>query len=252
MSVPTMRRVRATILPGAEEFWRALSMENPDSISYRWTHPVTPVRFVQMQKVAAEIADKRRHNLPLIPEPKFIRTDTEPNNRSRQRVFTNGVRRSLNALFGLAELLELRKRLVGGISALLLRRVDELIEMPAIENGDAIFAAAILLADVARIRPYADHIALFLAAARSMGSLMYASRTLVGSSSMVVIVIRILILVVGRENIGIFLRRFAGATNRRQEPKQTESRAGTLLTQAWVRHTSGHSTSPHRRLFNRA
>ena len=65
-------------LAGAEEFWRALSMENPDSIRIAVTHPVTPVRFVQMQKVAAEIADKRRHNLPLMPEPKFIQADTEP------------------------------------------------------------------------------------------------------------------------------------------------------------------------------
>jgi hypothetical protein len=31
-----------------------------------------------MQKVAAEIADKRRHNLPLMPELKFIQADTEP------------------------------------------------------------------------------------------------------------------------------------------------------------------------------
>jgi predicted Zn-dependent protease len=65
-------------LAGTEEFWRALSMENPDSIRIAVTHPVTPVRFVQMQKVAAEIADKRRHNLPLMPELKFIQADTEP------------------------------------------------------------------------------------------------------------------------------------------------------------------------------
>ena len=31
-----------------------------------------------MQKVAAEIADKRRQNLPLMPELKFIQADTEP------------------------------------------------------------------------------------------------------------------------------------------------------------------------------
>jgi hypothetical protein len=53
-------------------------MENPDSIRIAVTHPLTPVRFVQMQKVAAEIADKRRHNLPLMPELKFIQADTEP------------------------------------------------------------------------------------------------------------------------------------------------------------------------------
>jgi predicted Zn-dependent protease len=64
-------------LAGTEEFWRALSMETPDSIRIAVTHPVTPVRFVQMQQVAAEIADKRRHNLPLMPELKFIQADTE-------------------------------------------------------------------------------------------------------------------------------------------------------------------------------
>jgi Zn-dependent protease with chaperone function len=64
-------------LAGTEEFWRALSMESSDSIRIAATHPVTPVRFVQMQKVAAEIADKQRHNLPLIPELKFIQADTE-------------------------------------------------------------------------------------------------------------------------------------------------------------------------------
>ena len=65
-------------LAGTEEFWRALSMETPDSIRIAVTHPVTPVRFVQMEKVAAEIADKRRRNLPLMPELKFIQADTEP------------------------------------------------------------------------------------------------------------------------------------------------------------------------------
>src|SRR4051812_18979696 len=31
----------------------------------------TPTRFVQMREVAAEIADKRRRHLPLVPELKF-------------------------------------------------------------------------------------------------------------------------------------------------------------------------------------
>jgi Zn-dependent protease with chaperone function len=65
-------------LAGTEEFWRALSMENPDSIRIAVTHPITPVRFVQMQKVAAEIAGKQRHNLPLNPELTYIQADTEP------------------------------------------------------------------------------------------------------------------------------------------------------------------------------
>jgi hypothetical protein len=53
-------------------------MEDPDSIRIAVTHPVTPVRFVQMQKVAAEIADKQRRNEPLIPELKAIQVDSEP------------------------------------------------------------------------------------------------------------------------------------------------------------------------------
>jgi len=34
------------------------------------------VRFVQMQKVVAEIADKRRRNEPLIPELKTLQAET--------------------------------------------------------------------------------------------------------------------------------------------------------------------------------
>ena len=59
-------------LAGAEEVWRAMSLELPDSIRITTTHPVTPVRFVQMQKAAAEIADKQRRNIPLVPELKTI------------------------------------------------------------------------------------------------------------------------------------------------------------------------------------
>jgi len=65
-------------LAGTEEFWRALSLENPDSIRIAVTHPVTPVCFVQMQKVAAEIADKQRRNLPLNPELTYMQADAEP------------------------------------------------------------------------------------------------------------------------------------------------------------------------------
>jgi predicted ATPase with chaperone activity len=45
--------------------------------------------------------------------------------------------------------LELRKRFIDGVSALLLRRIDELVEMTTIENTDAIFAAGVLLVGVA-------------------------------------------------------------------------------------------------------
>lgn len=48
--------------------WRALSLEAPNAITTSTTHPITPVRLVQMQKVAEEIADKRRRKLPLEPD----------------------------------------------------------------------------------------------------------------------------------------------------------------------------------------
>ena len=47
-------------LTGAEKFRTTFSLESPDAIRIAKTYPVTPVRFVQMQKVAAEIADKQR------------------------------------------------------------------------------------------------------------------------------------------------------------------------------------------------
>ena len=65
-------------LAGAEEFWRALSLENPDTLRIAADHPVTPVRFVQMQKATAEIADKRRRGLPLDPELNSMETGAEP------------------------------------------------------------------------------------------------------------------------------------------------------------------------------
>jgi len=57
-------------IAGAENVWRALALESPDSIRLGKTHPATPVRFVQMQKTIAEIADKQRRHLPLEPDLK--------------------------------------------------------------------------------------------------------------------------------------------------------------------------------------
>lgn len=62
-------------LAGSEEIWRAFSLEDPDSIRLTTDHPITPVRFVQMQKVIDEIENKKRHNLPLVPERHFMQTD---------------------------------------------------------------------------------------------------------------------------------------------------------------------------------
>jgi Zn-dependent protease with chaperone function len=73
-------------LAGAEEFWRALSLENPDTLRIATDHPVTPVRFVQMQKAAAEIADKQRRGLPLNPELNTMETRTEPGSIARENI----------------------------------------------------------------------------------------------------------------------------------------------------------------------
>jgi Zn-dependent protease with chaperone function len=65
-------------LAGVEEFWRATGLANPDSIRLARTHPIAPVRFVQIKKVAAEIAEKQRRNLPLVPDLKHAPSDEEP------------------------------------------------------------------------------------------------------------------------------------------------------------------------------
>jgi beta-barrel assembly-enhancing protease len=65
-------------LTGAEDFWYALGQASPDSIRLATTHPTTPERFLQMRKVAAEIADKQRRHLPLTPELKFAGVRQEP------------------------------------------------------------------------------------------------------------------------------------------------------------------------------
>lgn len=65
-------------LDGVEEVWRAFGLAKPESIRIASTHPIMPVRFVQMKKVAAEIADKRRRNVPLVPDLKVIEVRHEP------------------------------------------------------------------------------------------------------------------------------------------------------------------------------
>lgn len=59
-------------ISGAANIWRALALEAPDSLRAAKDHPATPVRFVQMQKTIAEIADKKRRGLPLEPDLKFV------------------------------------------------------------------------------------------------------------------------------------------------------------------------------------
>ena len=61
-------------IAGAEQIWRAMALENPTSIRAASTHPTAPVRFLQMKKVAEEIAGKKRLNLPLVPDLKVPQT----------------------------------------------------------------------------------------------------------------------------------------------------------------------------------
>ena len=55
---------------GAAEVWRAMGQGHPRTIRFATDHPTSPARFIQMREVAAEIADKERRHLPLIPELK--------------------------------------------------------------------------------------------------------------------------------------------------------------------------------------
>jgi hypothetical protein len=59
-----------------------MSLESPNSIQLARTHPSTPARFVQMRKTAAEIADKKRRHLPLVPELKVVRVEASPVNET--------------------------------------------------------------------------------------------------------------------------------------------------------------------------
>jgi hypothetical protein len=59
-------------LTGAEEIWWAMGQTHPDSLRFARSHPIAPLRFVQMKRVAAEIAEKQRRHLPLVPDLKEI------------------------------------------------------------------------------------------------------------------------------------------------------------------------------------
>ena len=73
MSAPIMRHAPATILPERKSSGAHYRWKIPDSLRIAvHDHPITPVRFVQMRKVAAEIADKQRRGLPLVPELNII------------------------------------------------------------------------------------------------------------------------------------------------------------------------------------
>jgi predicted Zn-dependent protease len=58
-------------LDGAEELWWTMGQRSdPDSLRFARTHPLAPVRFLQMRAAAAEIAAKEREHRPLMPELK--------------------------------------------------------------------------------------------------------------------------------------------------------------------------------------
>lgn len=57
-------------ISGAEEVWQRYSLEIPATIRKASTHPTTPVRYLQMRKVVAEIAEKKTQGLPLMPKLK--------------------------------------------------------------------------------------------------------------------------------------------------------------------------------------
>ncbi len=54
----------------SEKIWRSLAQESPKQIFYAGLHPTSPERFLLIQKANEEIADKKRRNVPLVPEAK--------------------------------------------------------------------------------------------------------------------------------------------------------------------------------------
>ncbi len=65
-------------ISGAANIWRAMAFEDPASIRLATTHPTTPARFVFMRKTVAEIEDKERRHLPLVPELKVAVAHARP------------------------------------------------------------------------------------------------------------------------------------------------------------------------------
>ncbi len=55
-----------------------MALESPDSICVARTHPTSPERFVLMQQTIAEIKDKQRRHLPLVPEIRPSAMQSEP------------------------------------------------------------------------------------------------------------------------------------------------------------------------------
>ncbi|HKS87665.1 MAG TPA: M48 family metallopeptidase [Pseudolabrys sp.] len=62
-------------LAGATDVWRTFALEEPANLRIATDHPVTPVRFVQLKQVVAEISYKKEHGLPLTPELRTTQAD---------------------------------------------------------------------------------------------------------------------------------------------------------------------------------
>ncbi len=52
----------------APNFWRRMSLENPEEIYTNSTHPSNAARFVALQKAIYEVEYKRKHHLPILPD----------------------------------------------------------------------------------------------------------------------------------------------------------------------------------------
>jgi predicted Zn-dependent protease len=54
------------------QYWRRLSIAEPDSMNGGLTHPSNPTRFIAIQKTIDEITYKRKRRIPLIPDYKPV------------------------------------------------------------------------------------------------------------------------------------------------------------------------------------
>lgn len=52
----------------AERVWRVIAQKDPKQMIYVGLHPASPERFLLIRKTAEEISDKKRRNVPLLPE----------------------------------------------------------------------------------------------------------------------------------------------------------------------------------------
>lgn len=72
-------------ISGTEEFWQRYSLEIPAAMRMASTHPTTPVCYLQLRKVIAEIAEKKQKNEPLLPNIKPSKSDLPETALSRER-----------------------------------------------------------------------------------------------------------------------------------------------------------------------